>query len=113
MVQALGVLRDAGSVAALMKSAGSEDRDVRVASVWALANIGDASAVEAVIKASEASEGWERIQTAKACLLLAERLLATGNKGAASRLYQHLRDTRKDPAERYIREIAEKALTAA
>ena len=110
VAQNLGAVGDAGSVDALKAAAGDADEAVRVAAAWALANIGDAAAADALIKAADANPGWERIQAAKACLLLAEKLLAAGKKAEARTIYAHLRETRKDPAETYIRQAAEKAL---
>jgi hypothetical protein len=112
IVQSLGVLRDAASVSALKEAAADADSDIRQAAVWALANIGDASATDVVIKAAD-SQGYERIQATKACLLLAEKLLAAGRKPEPIQIYRHLRDTRTDASERYVREIAERGLAAA
>jgi len=83
LVQNLGVVRDAASVAALRVAVGDRDRDVRLAAGWALANIGDAGAVDLLLNAARDAEGWERIQLTKACLLLAEKLQAGGTKTAA------------------------------
>ena len=112
VVQALGALADAGSADALQKALGDPDREVRIAAGWGLANIGAAAAAAALTKAADAAEGWERIQMTKACLLLSERLIAQGKKGEAKAIYAHLRDSRKDPSEAYVREAAEKALAA-
>jgi hypothetical protein len=112
VVQNLGVVRDAGAVGGLREAVNDEDRDVRIAAVWALANIGDAGSIDVVLRAG-GSEGWERIQAHKSCLLLAERLLDSGNKNEAVRIYTHLRNTRKDESERYIVEAAESGLAAA
>lgn len=76
IIQNLGVVRDAASAAALRAAVGDEDRDIRLAAAWALANIGDAGAVDLLLKAADAAQGWVRIQLTKACLLLAERLKA-------------------------------------
>jgi HEAT repeat protein len=113
IIQALGVVGDAESVAALKEAVRDEDQAVRIAAAWALANIGAPEAVEAVRNASNAQPGWERIQTTKACLLLAEKLVAAGKKSEAAALWTHLRDTRTDAAEKYVRDAAEKALAAA
>jgi len=111
IVQNLGVVGDAKSVEALKQAAGEEDAFVRTAAVWALANIGEAGSAGVLIKAADAKMGsWERIQAVKACLLLAEKLKAAGNKAEAAKIYKYLRDTRKDKSERYIRELAQKAL---
>jgi len=113
IVQALGVLRDAGSLSALREAAGDADRDVRIAAAWALANTGDPAAADAAIKASEANDGWERIEATKACLLLAEKLRAAGKKGEAVAIYRHLKESRKGDSEAYVREAAERGLAAA
>jgi HEAT repeat protein len=110
-LQALGVLGDASSADVLKKMLTDEDRDTRTTAAWALANIGDASAADILLKAADA-EGYERIAMTKACLLLAERLEKTGTKTEAAKIYGKLRDTRSSDAERYVREIAEKAMTA-
>lgn len=112
IVQNLGVVRDAKSVGGLRKATGDQDREVRLAAAWALANIGDASSTDVLLKVAD-SQGWERIQATKACLLLAERLLAAGEKKEAVRIYMHLRDTRRDSDEHYVCEAAEKGLATA
>ena len=55
-----------------------------------------------------APDGWERIQATKHCLVLAEKLTAAGKKAEAAKIYDYLRDSRKDPHEKYIRDLAEK-----
>lgn len=112
VVQALGALADAGSADALQKALADTDREVRIAAGWGLANIGADAAAGTLTKAADASEGWERIQMTKACLLLSERLVAQGKKDKAKAIYAHLRDSRKDPSEAYVRDAAEKALAA-
>jgi HEAT repeat protein len=111
IVQNLGVVRDGESVGQLRQALRDEDAEVRIAAAWALANIGDAGSVDAVLKAAD-SDGWERIQAHKSCLLLAENLLASGKKNEAARIYRQLRDTRTDSSEQYIRDAATEALTA-
>ncbi|HEY2951316.1 MAG TPA: HEAT repeat domain-containing protein [Verrucomicrobiae bacterium] len=110
IVQALGVLRDTGSAAALKRALTDDDREVRRIAAWALANLGEASAADALLKSADSAEGWERTEATRHCLLLAERLAATNQKPQAVRIYTHLRDTRNDPAESHIRETAERAL---
>jgi hypothetical protein len=112
LIQSLGVLRDANSVAALKKAQADEDRDIRRTAAWALANIGDASSADALLKSADGAEGWERTEATNACLLLAEKLAAANQKPQASSIYAHLRDTRTDPKERHVREAAERALSA-
>jgi hypothetical protein len=112
ILQALGVLRDTASAAALKAALTDEDPDARRTAAWALANLGNASSADALIQSADSAEGWKRTEATKACLLLAERLAATGRKPQAARIYEHLRDTRKDPTERHVREAAERALSA-
>jgi HEAT repeat protein len=102
IVQNLGVVRDAQSVGALKSAVGDEDKEVRIAAVWALANIGDAGSADLLLKTADKADGWERIQATKACLLLAEKLRATGGKSEALKIYRHLSSTRKKPEERYV-----------
>jgi len=109
IVQNLGVVRDGQSVEALREALNDPDREVRLAAGWALANIGDAGSVDLLLRAAD-TEGWERIGATKACLLLAERLLAAGRKSDAAKIYTHLRDTRTDPTEKYVRDAAIRAL---
>jgi len=112
IIQNLGVVRNRRSVGALNRALSDEDRDIRLAAAWALANIGDVRSMDALLKAAD-SQGWERIQATKACLLLAEKLLEAGKEKEAVRIYTHLRDTRSNPNERYVREAAKKGLATA
>jgi HEAT repeat protein len=111
IVQALGVLRDAEAAIVLREAARDDDRELRLAAISALANIGQASDVDLLVSASQA-KGFERVQATKSCLLLAEKLLAAGQKQPAAKLYQHLRDT-SDDSEAYMRQAAERGLAAA
>jgi len=113
VVQNLGVARDAKSVNALMNAVDDEDREVRLAAAWALANIGDPRGVKLLLKAADVEAAYERIKATQACLLLAENLLAAGKKSEAVKIYAHLRETRTDPSERYVRDAAKNALAAA
>jgi HEAT repeat protein len=108
IIQNLGLLGDAEALAAIRQAANDGDGDVRLAVCGALANLGDEGSVDILIKASNA-EGWERIQAAKACLVLAENLAAAGKKPAAEKIYRHLMETRKDD-EKYLRDLAAAAL---
>jgi HEAT repeat protein len=113
ILQNLGVVRDVKSIGALKKAVSDEDEAVRIAAVWALANIGDADSANMLLKAADQADGWEKTQATKACLLLAEKLLAAGNKREAVRIYKHLRDRRTKPTERYISDAAKTGLAAA
>jgi HEAT repeat protein len=109
MIQALGFLQDSDSTAALKKALNEQDADVRRTAAWALANIGDASATDALLKSAD-SAGWERTEATRHCLLLADRLAASGKQSQANRIYVHLRATRTEPSERHIRDLTERAL---
>jgi HEAT repeat protein len=113
IIQNLGVLRDAESVDALKNALGDEDCEIRLAAGWGLANIGDAGSVDLLIKAADTTGGYERIKATKACLLLAERLLADDKKDLAVEIYEHLRDTREDTDEMYVCEAVKGGLAAA
>jgi hypothetical protein len=110
VVQALGVLRDGKSAGALRKLVADRDRDTRLAAVWALANMGDAASVGVLLKAADGKTPYERIKATQACLLLAERLGAAGRSAEARKVYGHLKDTRSEDAEKYVREAAERGL---
>ncbi len=110
IAQALGVVGDTKSADALRNALKEEDSAVRISAAWALANLGDAGAADAIMEVADSKEGWERIQATKACLLLAEKLQAAGDDRDSRRIYKHLQETRTDPADRYIRDVAEKAL---
>ena len=112
VIQGLGAVEDAPSAGALRESLGDPDRESRLAAGWALARIADAGSVDALLEAADVEPGWERIQATKHCLVLAERLSKAGNRDAAAKIYKHLRDTRSEPAEKYIGDVAEKALSA-
>ena len=100
VVQALGVLQDKESLVPLRKLMSHEDPDVRRTAAWALANTADADSAGALLKFADAAAGWERTHATGLCHVLAEKLAAAGNKERAAAIYTHLRDTRKDPAER-------------
>jgi HEAT repeat protein len=112
VVQGLGAVSDKQSAPALSALLTDEDREIRLAAGWGLARMGEASAVDALIKAAGVPDGWERIQATKHCLVLAEKLTAAGNRAEAGKIYTYLRDSRKDTHEKYVRDLAEKALAA-
>lgn len=112
-VHGLAALKDSGSAALLREALGDAEADVRLAAGHGLALLADARDADPLLQAADRAEGWERIQQTQNCLILAEQLTASGKKADAAQIYTRLRDTRKDPAEQYIREAAEKALAAA
>jgi hypothetical protein len=113
ILQALGVLADAESAEAFRKAAADEDRDVRLIGLWGLARIADAGAVDLVLKGADVEAGYERIKATSAALLLAERLLAAGKKAEAAKVYKHLKESRTDASEAYVRDVAQDGLARA
>lgn len=109
IIQNLGVLRDADSVSIIKGFLNDEDREIRMASRWALANIGDEGSADLLTAAADAATDYERTKATKACLLLAERLFAAGKKDTAVTIYRHLR-TASDEA--HVRDAVEKGLAA-
>ena len=112
VIQNLGVLCDAKSADAMRAALKDTDREIRIAGARGLAKIGDVGAADLLLKAADGSQGWERIQMTKFCLVLAENLTATGRKADAAKIYTQLRDTRKDPGEKYVCEAAARGLAA-
>lgn len=111
VIQALGTLRDTGSAEPLRRAAERDpDPVARLEAAWALANIGDPGSVDIVLRLADESKGFDRTRATKACLLLAERLAASGHNERAIRVYRHLRDTRTDPSEKYVSDLAVMAL---
>lgn len=111
VIQALGTLRDVGSAEPLRRAAERDpDPVARLEAAWALANIGDPGSVEVILRLAGDCKGFDRTRATKACLLLAEKLGASGHDERATRIYRHLRDMLTDPSERYIRDVAVKAI---
>jgi hypothetical protein len=110
IIQNLGVLRDVGSADLFKVALADEDREIRLAAGWALANMGDSSSADLLLRAAAAGEAYEHVKATKACLLLAERLAAEGDKEAAVKIYRRLRDTRTGSEQAYVREVAEEAI---
>ncbi len=111
ITQALGVLGDRESLAALRKLLTHEDPDARRSAAHALANLGDVESTGTILQFTDAAApGWERTHATGVCHLLAEKLAAAGTKETAVRIYTHLRDTRKE--ERHVSESAVRALHA-
>ena len=112
IVDALAALADAGSAGVFKDALKDADREVRLAAGAGLARIGDAGSIDLLLKAADCQPGWERIRQTKHCMVLAEKLAAAGKASEAGKIYSHLRSTRTDASEKYIRDAAEKALAA-
>lgn len=112
ILHSLALLADAQAIGAFERALQDPDREVRLAGGAGLARIGAARASEALLKAADVPPGWERIQQSKHCLVLAERLSQAGKKPEAAEIYAQLRATRIAPAEKHVREAAERGLKA-
>ena len=113
VIKKLAVLRcdKAGDI--FKKALAEDDLDIRIAGAWGLSRLADASATDALLKAADAAEGWERISLSDAAMSLADALLAAGKKSDAAAIYAHTAKTRTDPSEKHIKEAAERGLAAA
>lgn len=111
IAQNLGVLRDAKSAESLRKALTDPDADLRLAAAWALARMGDAQSVDTLIRMADGLQGYTRAKATNTVLLLAESLGAQNKKTEAARIYTHIRNTRTDPKEKYLRDAAAKHLT--
>lgn len=112
VIHGLAALADPQAAGIFREALKDEDREVRIAAGAGLAAVADAADADALLKAANAPAGWERIQAAKHCLVLAEKLAAAGKQPEASKIYRQLRDSRTEPSEKYIRDAADKALAA-
>ncbi len=110
VIDALAALADQKAAAIFKQALGDDDREVRLAAGSGLSRLGDGTAADLLIRAADCDPGWERIRQTKHCMVLAEKLIEAGDKPTAARIYEHLRDTRSDPSEKYIRDAAEAAL---
>jgi hypothetical protein len=111
IVQALGVLKDAESAAALREAVSSSQ--VGEAAAWALANIGDAGSADLLLKLADAAEGFDRTAATNACLLLAENLAAAGKKADARKIYSHLWERPSQVPEDHVKQAAQAGIQAA
>ena len=110
IIQALGVLEDRESLAALRQLLTREESDTRRAAAVALTSLTDADSADPIFKLAASGNGWERAHDTNLCFVLAEKLAAAGQKDRAVSIYTQLRDTRKE--ERLISEAAARGLEA-
>lgn len=90
LMQALGDLRDGGALAEILSDVANPDRDTRLAAIGALGKIGDAAAVEPLIKASKVDSLYERSQVIEALLNLAHGLTKAGETKGPERICRYL-----------------------
>jgi hypothetical protein len=112
LIDALADLGEPQSAELFRSALKDEQREVRIAAAAGLAKLGQEGDAQPLLKAAESASGWERTQLTRSCLVLAEKLAASGNKGAAKRIYQRLEETRTADPEEHIREAARRGLAA-
>ena len=78
-----------------------------VCSALGLTQLADVSTLPLFLESELKEKGYSRIKSASYCLQFAEKI----NKIDAIKIYQHLIKTRTLPDEKYLREIAESALS--
>lgn len=86
---------DAAALKPLLKFAADNDDGVRSAAVLALAKIGDGAAAEAIAAAMGKGSEKARMVATDAYVLLAEKLVAKGEKAAALAIYRRLLDAQQ------------------
>ena len=123
IIQALGVLRDAKSAPEIAKSASDENREIRLAALFALANLGDPAWTELLTKAASVEPPYERSQATNSLLTHARRLIEGNQQPDAEKVYRALFTGRtapdlvsprnKTPEDRHVRCAALRGLAAA
>ena len=104
IIQALGRIRDAEAVPALIEAVGQSDAPVRLAAIEALGDIGDPRAVGPILDVAKLERAtYEEMKTAEAALRLAQRLLDADKKDDAKRIYTTLAKRCPGTAGRHIR----------
>lgn len=106
LIDALAALAEPQSASTFQDALKDNDREVRIAAAIGLAKLGHADAIDPLLKAADEATGWERTQITKACLILAEKLAAAGNRSAAKQVYERLQKTRTSDSEKHIRDAA-------
>ncbi len=106
LIEALGELRSQRAVGRIITFASSEDRSVREASLFSLANIGDPRTEFALSRIDIASSPLERAEAAARYLLFAQRLAESGRKTDALRITRRLLEKNSGAGETQIRSAA-------
>ena len=106
LIEALGKLRSRKAVSRIITFASSFDQDVRQASLFALANIGDPRTEFALSKIDIASSPLEKTEAAARYLLFARRLAETGRKEDGLRIARSLVEKNTGAGESQVRSSA-------
>ncbi len=102
IIKALGELRCKAAAKELIKYAASRDTDTRRTALYAVANIGDASAIDVLAEAAQATSSYERAGATSLYLLLARRFAEAGQKQQCIKICSNLIKTRTDQRENNV-----------
>ena len=101
ILHGLAELADKESTKTFVNALSDKDGETRLLALWGLVQIADKSTLDAFLKAEQKEKGYARVKAASFCLQFAEKL-----KGKeAGKVYKHLQSTRKDPGEKYLRDL--------
>ncbi|MCL5099496.1 MAG: HEAT repeat domain-containing protein [Candidatus Omnitrophica bacterium] len=112
LIKALGELRCAEAAPRIRSFASSDDRETRLAAWFALANIGEPSAMEILTQATQSTSAYDRAKATSFYLLYAQRLAETGKKELAEKMCRSLVQTRATAGEANARSAALSTLVA-
>ena len=105
VVNSLAARNGPDALAALKKAASDSDREVRIAAVEALSSFADPSCDPIIAQAASSGSPHDRNRAIVARLRLADRLRASGQTEAASRIYREIQASSTEPAHKRAAEI--------
>ena len=103
IIKALGELRTQEALKDLIRLAASDEPEVRMAVLQALANIGEPAAEKLLAEAMETASFFERARATSRYLLYARRLAGKGNTERCAAICRHLIETCTAPEEAGLR----------
>jgi HEAT repeat protein len=112
IVHALAALGEAEGLATIQKALDEKELDTRLAAAWGIAQCGDATSADQLLKSVAGAADWEKISLTDSCMRLAERLAASGKKADAQKIYKGLAESHKGEGEEHVAEMCKKALSA-
>ncbi|MDB5321944.1 MAG: hypothetical protein JWN40_3575 [Phycisphaerales bacterium] len=112
IVKSLAMLRAAGAAEEIRKSAADDDKALRMTALWALANLGDASARDLLVKALQVEKLGllDKTRLYDWTILDARRLAEAGKKQDAAAICAGLLDDSGDAHPRNVRIAAARSL---
>ncbi|MEK9984078.1 MAG: HEAT repeat domain-containing protein, partial [Opitutae bacterium] len=102
----LAQLSDKSSTPEFIKALSDKDEDTRLLGLWGLSQVADPKTLEPFLAADKKETGYARNQSAHLGFKFAEKL----SKKDASKVYQHIIETRKASTEKHLVELAKAAL---